>query len=103
MKYFRVKYGYGKDEFYSVDETEVPKAIKAQVDGSVFICSEGTIAGNNIMAVQPDYNRLLGFNRDYQLTGEDYQEIEHRHQREHLELITEAKQSLIGSPLKQLS
>lgn len=75
MKYFRVKFGYGKDDFYSVDESELPKAIRAQVNGTILVCEEGTIAGNNIMAIAPDYNRALGVNRDYTLTGEDYNEL----------------------------
>lgn len=94
MKYFRVKYGYGKDDFYSVEESDVARAIKAQGDGSVFVCSEGTISGNNIMAVMPDYNRVLGYNRDYTLTGEDYQELLPNIRREYDNFLQDAKYKL---------
>lgn len=103
MKYYRVKYGYGKDEFYSIQETDLHRAIKAQGDGSIFLCEEGTISGNNIMAIHPDYNRLLGVNRDYQLTGEDYQELPSGAQHEHMRFIEDVKhKALGGGAYKQL-
>lgn len=103
MKYYRVKYGYGKDEFYSVEESELAKAIKAQGDSSIFICSEGTISGNNIMAIMPDYNRALGYKRDYAMTGEDYDELPRSVQREHTELLEQTKMGALGNRnLKEL-
>lgn len=106
-KYYRVKFGYGKDEFISVDETELETAIKAQITGMIGNFKEGTIAGNNIMAIIPDYQRALGFNRDYQLTGEDYAEIGSKTQSEFMNLMEEAKYQVnqkIGSPeTKRLS
>lgn len=100
MKYYRVKYGFGKDDFYSVDETELPLAIRAQVNGKVFICSEGTVAGNNIMAILPDYNRLMGYNRDYQLTGEDYSQIGARTVKEHHIFLADTKRMALGEAKK---
>lgn len=96
MLYYRIKYGYGKDEFYSVDETELPKAIRAQINGTVAIFNEGTIAGNSIMAIMPDLNRAMGYNRDYQLTGEDYAEIGQKRQDEHRLFLENAKMAIAG-------
>lgn len=96
MKHYRVKYGYGKDEFYSIDETELPKALRAQVNGTVFMCAEGTIAGNSIMAIQPDYNRLLGYKRDYELRGEDYDELPRGTKHEYMSFLEETKQTALG-------
>lgn len=75
MKYYRVQYGFGKDEFYSVDETELPKALRAQIQGAVVFLKEGTLNGERIITIKPDYQRLMGFKRDYELNGEDYSEI----------------------------
>lgn len=102
MKHYRVKYGFNKDDFYSIDETELRKAIVAQTKGQIFICDEGTIAGNNIISISPDYNRALGFNRDYTLTGEDYDQLGTRAVQEHRESFEEAKLAALGNGTKQL-
>lgn len=96
MNYYRVKFGYGADDFYSVDESEVGRAVKAQGEGTVFTCAEGTISGNNIMAIMPDYNRILGYNRDYRLTGEDYSWIPKGAQKEHQDFLEETKRQVLG-------
>lgn len=72
MKYFKVRIGFGHDEYISIREHELQKAFKAQVMGGVVIFEGGSVAGNNIISITPDFNRELGLNRDYKLSGEDY-------------------------------
>lgn len=91
MKHFRIKTGYGKDDFISIDETELSKALRAQVNGSVAIFKEGSISGNNIMAVIPDFQKEMGYRRDYQLTGEDYELIGQEKIKDYRLAIEEAK------------
>lgn len=104
MKYYRVKFGFGKDDFYSVGEDELPKAIRAQVNGSIFVCEEGTVAGNNIMSIAPDYNRALGVNRDYSLTGEDYDRLGVQTVKDYRNFFSDTKRDALGygSPQKLL-
>lgn len=72
MRYFKVQKGYNADDFISIDETEYSTALRAQVTGKIAIFKEGSISGNNIISVTPDWNKVMGYNRDYKLTGEDY-------------------------------
>lgn len=106
MRYYRVKIGYGKDEFISIDETELRSAIGAQGSGGVAVFKEGTVSGNHIISITPDYNRALGFSRDYTLTGEDYAQL--RSIKAETELFLEnVKRTLRGEeplePPKQIS
>jgi hypothetical protein len=74
-KYFKVKTGYDKDAYISITEDELPKALKAQITGQVAVFKEGSVAGNAILTITPDFHRLMGWNKGYQLTSEDYAEI----------------------------
>lgn len=108
MLYYKIKYGYGKDDFHVADETELAFAIKAQGTGTVFACAEGTVAGNSIMAIAPYYNAALGYNRTYEMGNDDYAELpaavkrDHTHFLENVQhdvrtLIAHGKANLIGT------
>lgn len=83
MLYFKVKTGYGADDFLSITEDELPTALRAQIGGKVAVFAEGTIGGNHIMSITPDYNRVLGFARSYRLTPEDYEILGNTKRRQH--------------------
>lgn len=111
-KYFKVKIGYGADDFISIDETELERAVKAQITGRVAVFNEGTASGNLILSITPDWNRVMGWRRDYKLTGEDYVAIgkerieEYRllQEREVLRVYGKVEQNpLISDGAKQLA
>jgi len=103
MKYYRVKYGYGKDNFISVNENELKIAIEAQGSGKVAVFEEGTVSGNHIISVTPDWNRELGIARDYELNGEDYDMIKNSTKREYQNLLRETnEQFLNGNTTKRI-
>lgn len=79
MKYFKVMRGYGTHDFIPIDETELKKAIYAQITGKVAVFNEGSINGSHISAIMPDFHRALGFNYGYKLEAEDYRQIESNH------------------------
>lgn len=98
MKYFKVQKGYWADDYISIDETELRKAITAQVKGQVAIFKEGTVSGNSIMSITPDWNKTMGWNRDYKLTGEDYQCIGNGRTEESRLLIENTMNEILGKP-----
>jgi len=73
MKYFKIHIGFNHS--LSIDETELEKAIYAQITGKVFIGKSGTVSGNSITMILSDYNRSMGWNDGYKLGPEDYSEV----------------------------
>jgi len=95
MRYFKVQIGFDEGNYISINEHELPLAIKAMGTGEVAVFDEGMVAGNNIISVTPDYNRAMGYNKGYKLTGEDYRHIGKATMHEHLDLLADIK--AIGS------
>lgn len=82
--YFRVKTGYGPNDYISIGQDEYSKAVRAQINKSVVIFQEkGSISGSNIQSVLPDWNKELGYYPDYQLKGEDMNEVPRLRQEEY--------------------
>jgi len=102
MRFFRVKTGYGKDDFIGIDETELSKAIRSQVKGSVVIFKEGSVAGNSILSIKPDWQRVMGYHRDYDLVGEDYEEIGKKRQDDYRLFIENTTLAIEGKPPKEI-
>ncbi len=96
MLYYKVKTGFGADDYISIDETELKTAFKAQASGKIAVFNQGSIAGNHIISILPDYNRIMGWNRDYKLTGEDYQYIGQQKQDECTLLLENTKREIAG-------
>jgi hypothetical protein len=74
MKY-KVKWGFGTDDFTIIDETEVSKAMRAQINGTIVVCGGESIAGRNIINIKPYINSIMGWSRTYQPTSEDYADL----------------------------
>ena len=99
MKYYKVKTGYASDDYTVIDENELSKAIKAQVNNSVAIVGGCSISGRNIQKVEPDVNSLMGWNKGYQPTPEDYGEMssaEREELKEHWILLENTVLKLTG-------
>lgn len=78
MKYYlKLKTGFKENEFVTIPMQEAHKAyylFKNPETRGVF--DNGVaILGKNIMQILPDWNATLGYNPDYKLIDEDYNEI----------------------------
>ena len=93
---YKIKTGFGDDDFTVIDETELAMAMRAQITGKVGIFKEGSISGNSILEIKPYYNRLMGYNREYKLNDEDYLEVGTRVQKEHTLFFEDTKLALEG-------
>lgn len=95
--YYKVKIAFGDDEYISITAAELPRAIKAQVNGGIAVFSEGSVSGNNIISITPDWGRVLGRTRGYKLDGEDYAKIPMSLVGEASLAIENAKTEVLGS------
>lgn len=93
---YKVKIGFGSDDFMVIDETELSMALRAQITGKVALFKEGSISGNNIISIRPYYNHLMGWNREYQLNDEDYKEVGTKVHDEHIRLLQSTKLEIEG-------
>jgi len=100
--YYKVKIGFDGDDFISIDEAELQKAIRAQIQGGIVVFKNGSVSGNNIISITPDWNRSLGLKRGYKLQGEDYDQIGIDMTHEASLAIENAKQDILGPGSKQV-
>ena len=82
--YFRVKTGYEPTDFISIPQSDYSKAVRAQIKKSVVVFGDhGSISGANIISVLPDWNKELGYNKEYLVTDEDKNDIPRLRQAEY--------------------
>lgn len=112
MRYFQVKFGFGDNDFVRINENELKKAIIAQTTGKIGVFDEGTITGDKIIAITPDVNRMMGWNRNYKPTSEDFGEIPEKLLNDHISFLREIRAEITGAsvnskkisePVKQLT
>jgi hypothetical protein len=74
--YYTVRLAYNdKGQDITIPKDELPQVMwgfqrKAQV-----VCSGGAFKGDAIISILPDYNKILGFNKGYDLESEDFRLI----------------------------
>lgn len=95
--FFKIKTGFARDEFISIPQSELAKAVYAHVHGTVFVHSMGTISGTLIQRIDPDYHRELGINFEYELKAEDMRYLPKGFKEEALTAISEATQKAIAA------
>jgi len=66
---------YGDKTGTPLTRAEAERAVYAMATGKVFLCKNEAIAGSAIMSIKADFNKVMGFNPDYVLIGEDYGEV----------------------------
>lgn len=76
-KYFKVKFGFGSNDFASVKDEEVEKAIYAQLKGVPVRLGNSFVNGRNIISITPHYHKYTGWFDSYEpVDGDDWKQIE---------------------------
>lgn len=79
MKNIKIKIitGFRKDQEYTIDADEAHIAYKLFLDPDqrAIFRSGLALTGKDIRAIEPDYHATMGWNPNYQLTGDDWNDI----------------------------
>lgn len=101
MKNFKLIRGYGPEDYIEINEDELEKALYCFLEKKDGVFTGGAIRGSQILAIQPDYHKAMGWNRGHKLEALDYAELSEKGiDRAHTHLLSTTKekvQYLMGS------
>ena len=95
-RYFKVVYGFDEDEFLPIEENELKRAIYAHLTGKKAAFQSGSVSGDKIIVVKPDWNKAMGWNAGYKPMPEEMGEIEATVGKKYLGIVAQAKQEVEG-------
>lgn len=96
MRYFKIKTGYGDQDFISIDETELEAAVYAFLTDAKGMFKNGAVNGKNIMSITEDWHREFGWNYTYKLGPDDWEQINREATPKYRGIIQEAKDRVQG-------
>lgn len=72
MLYFKIKTGFGANDYISIDQEDYVKAVRAQVTGKVAMLKGArNISGSAIQLILPDYGKTMGYKPEYPISERD--------------------------------
>lgn len=76
MKFFyKIKVGYGENEFIPIDETELETVLYAFLTNGKAVFTNGVVRGKDIIAITEDWQKEMGWNTGYKMQDIDWAEI----------------------------
>lgn len=92
MKNYKLIRGYDAEDYIEIAEPELEKAYYCFLEKKDAVFSGGAIRGSQILAIQPDYHKSMGWNRGYKLGAADYAELSEKGtDRAHMHLLADVK------------
>ena len=73
--YFKVKIGYGIEDFISISKDELEKATYAFITNDKVVFQNGVTTGKAIMAIVPDYHKTMGWNYGHKMEDLGFAEV----------------------------
>lgn len=77
-KYYKIIRGYSAEDYIEINQDELEKAFYCFLTKKDSVYSGGAVKGSEILAIQPDFHRTMGWNRGYKLQAEDYSELKEK-------------------------
>ena len=75
-KYFKIQYGYDKQQSVPITEEELPKALHMFLSGKGRgIFGDTAIRGKDIVRIEPDWHTAMGWNKTWKMDEYDHREI----------------------------
>lgn len=74
-RYYKLIRGYDAEQYIEIEESELDKAYYCFLEKKDSVFSGGAIRGSQILAIQPDFHRTMGWNRGYRLESVDYEDL----------------------------
>lgn len=72
---YKIIRGYNAEDYLEINENELEKAYYCFLEKKDSIFSGGAIKGSQILAIQPDFHKTMGWNRGYKLEVDDFAEL----------------------------
>ena len=93
--YFKAIHGFDAEDYVPIEAEELEKAIYAHMTGSKAVFASGSISGNMITVVQPDYHKAMGWNQGYKLGADDFAELaQHGVDKSHQKYLAKTKERI---------
>lgn len=76
MKYYKIVFGFGQDDYLPITEDELAKAVFLFMQGKgKAVFGEGALRAQDIQRIVPDWHKAKGWNKGYKMLPEDYAEV----------------------------
>lgn len=73
--YYKIIHGYEEGRFTPLEAEELEKAYGLFLLGGRAVFKQGAVDSKYIQAIQPDWNRIMGWAQEYTLGADDYNEL----------------------------
>lgn len=76
--FYKIIHGFSPEDYIEIGEKELQKAYYCFLMKKDSLFSGGSVKGNMIQEIKPDFHRIMGWNRGYKLEALDYEELAHK-------------------------
>lgn len=95
IRYYKILQGYEHERDIIIREDELERAFGLFMLGGRWIFSGGPVDGKNIQTIVEDFHSTMGWNKEYKLIPEDFEELSTKGiDRKMREAITGAKEKV---------